>query len=180
MKNILNAARGAVSDLGALGFAGIGVIALAGAFHFNAVKPLEERSVEVEAQLTQALAKGRASDQRLERDSAPAAKLEALYRYLQTGQQPTQLLEKLNALAAASGVQLRSAEYRLQETGTRIERYEVTLPLSGGYTQIRKFLEKSLEEIPVMSLDQVNFKRTRAADPVVQAEARLTIHLVKP
>jgi hypothetical protein len=180
MNGLLNAARQKLRGLGGLGIAGIVVIGAAAGFHFQGVKPLEERSADLEARLEKALAQGRATDARVARDSAPAAKLEALYGFLRAGGQPVQWLEKLDALAASSGVQLRTAEYRMQESGSRIARYEITLPLAGGYTQIRAFLRQSLEEIPVMSLDQVNFKRNGASDPVVQAEAHLTLHLVNP
>jgi len=61
-----------------------------------------------------------------------------------------------------------------------MERYEITLPLAGSYAQIRTFLENALIEIPVMSLDQVAFRRERASELQVQAEVRVTLHLVKP
>ena len=181
MNPIIHAVREKARHVGGLGIAGIVLIAATASFHLQGVKPLEERSAEMQAQLDKALSQGRASDARQARDSAPAAKLDALYGFLRSGGQPTQWLEKLNAVASSSGVQLRAADYRMQQGGAgRIERYEITLPLSGGYAQIRGFLQKALEEIPVMSLDQVNFKRTGPSDPLVQAEAHLTLHLVKP
>lgn len=53
------------------------------------------------------------------------------------------------------------------------------MPLRGNYAQIRTFLNNALVEIPVLSLDEVRFKRERASDAQVEAEVHLTFHLVK-
>jgi hypothetical protein len=55
-------------------------------------------------------------------------------------------------------------------------RYEIMLPVSGSYPQIRDFLKRALTEIPVLSLDSISVKRS---DQALQAEMRLTLHLVK-
>jgi hypothetical protein len=52
------------------------------------------------------------------------------------------------------------------------------LPVAGSYGQIRDFLKRSLAEIPIMSLDQISLKRAERSD-AVQAELRLTLHMVK-
>ena len=38
-------------------------------------------------------------------------------------------------------------------------RYEIVLPASGSYGQIRDFLKRSVAEIPVLSVDQVTLKK---------------------
>jgi hypothetical protein len=53
------------------------------------------------------------------------------------------------------------------------------LPVAGSYPQIREFLRRSLAEIPVLSLDQINLKRENRNDGAVNAELRLTLHMVK-
>ena len=54
------------------------------------------------------------------------------------------------------------------------------VPLTGSYTQMREFLKRSLAEVPVLSLDQISLKRENRRDGTVQAELRLTLHMVKP
>ena len=54
------------------------------------------------------------------------------------------------------------------------------MPLAGSYTQMREFLKRALAEIPVLSLDQISLKRENRRDGTVQAELRLTLHMVKP
>jgi hypothetical protein len=169
----------ACRELGALGMAALALIALGVALHVYGVKPLEAKHEQVQARLARLEAQERASDERLLRDAAPAARLAAFYRFFDRRETATALLEKLNALAAAAGIELRTAEYRLQHTGSRIERYEITLPLWGSYAGIRSFVERALEEIPVLSLDQISFRRKQASESAVQAEARLTLHLFR-
>ena len=64
--------------------------------------------------------------------------------------------------------------------GGRIERFEIVLPVTGTYGQLRAFLKRALGEIPVLSLDQMTLKRQSRNDAEVQAELKMTLHLVKP
>lgn len=165
--------------LGTTGLAGLALLAAAMLFDASTLKPLAARSEALDGDLARQLEGARATDARHARDAAPATKLAAFYRFVDTGHGPTGWLNELGALARGAGVQLRAAEYRLQALpGTRLERYEMTLPLEGGYAQIRTFLETALERIPVLSLDQVSFRRRNPGEAQVQAEARLTLHLV--
>ena len=52
--------------------------------------------------------------------------------------------------------------------------------MSGSYLQLRDFLRRTLTEIPVLSLDQMTLKREGRNDGAVQAELRMTLHMVKP
>lgn len=166
-------------ELGAIGLASIALLAGAAFFLFFTLKPLEARNGELERQLAVNSRQNLSSDPFI-RASTPAAKIAAFYHFLKTEQQTTDWLARLHAAGQTAGLDLRSADYRLQKTGTRIERYEIMLPVSGNYAQIRAFLANALAGIPVLSLDEVKFRKARAADASVQAELRLTLHLVNP
>lgn len=160
--------------LGVTGLAAVALFAGAALFLVLVLRPLEVRNDLLQDELA-----------RSERQAQPGrasagARLAAFYRYFETGETATDWLARLNAIGASTGVQVRSAEYRMQKTGTRIERYEMVLPLTGSYPQIRAFLRTALAEIPVLSLDQVTLRRERAQDGAVQAEARMTFHLARP
>jgi Tfp pilus assembly protein PilO len=111
--------------------------------------------------------------------SNAAGKVGAVYEYLQKDEEITDWLAKLHGIGTATGVQLKSANYRTQGTEGRILRYEMVLPIAGSYPQIRDFLKRSLAEIPVMSVDQLTLKRETRNDGAIQAELRLTLHMVK-
>ena len=175
MKSLL---QRTLRELGALGLISLAIIAGAAALDTYGVKPLESREQGLAQRLERQTAQERANGARALRDSAPAAKLDQFYRHFE-GEKTTESLERLNKVASANSIELRSADYRLQSTGSRIGRYEITLPLSGTYAHLRTFLEKALIEIPALSLDQISFRRKQAGDATVQAEARFTLHILQ-
>jgi Tfp pilus assembly protein PilO len=158
-------------ELGPLGVAAFVVLAAALAFVALAVQPLEAKSRSVAARLARSQAFSQES-------SSPAQKLEEFYNYLAKPEQTTDWLAKLYAIGHATGVELQSATYRSEQAG-RIERYQIQLPVSGSYAQMREFLDRALAEIPVLSLDQMTLKRESRRDGAVQAELKLTLHMVK-
>ena len=113
------------------------------------------------------------------RRAASAEKVASVYEYLEKPEATTDWLAKLYAIGKATGVELQSANYKTQNAGGRLQRYEIVLPLTGSYTQMRDFLKRSLTEIPVLSLDQITLKRENRREGTVQAELRLTLHMVK-
>ena len=158
-----------VDYLGFTGVAAIALLAAAVAFSSLVVTPLEAKSLLLQ--------------ERLSRKTPGAAvqpgsdKVAAVYEYLQKEEETTDWLAKLHGIGSATGVHLKSASYRTQKTDARIVRYEIVLPVSGSYTQIREFLKRSLAEIPVLSVDQLNLKR-EANNAAIQAELKLTLHMV--
>ena len=152
-------------QLGVAGIAGILLLAAALFFSNYAVRPLETRSAQLAARKAPASAV-----------QPGAEKVAAVYEYLAKEEDTTDWLAKLHAISAATGVQLKSASYKTHKTDTRIVRYEIVLPVTGSYGQIRDFLKRSLAEIPVMSVDSMNLKRNQG---MLQAEMRLTLHMVK-
>jgi len=164
-------------ELGAVGLAALGLLAGAIAFLLLVLQPLEARNERLEQQLARSLQKGPSPG--IAHTRVAAEKIATFYKFFETDKATTDWLARLHSIGSAAGVELQSADYRMQETGTVIERYEIALPVTGSYAQIRTFLEKALVEIPVLSLDQVNFRRGRANDDTVQADLRFTLHLVR-
>ena len=157
-------------ELGSLGMAALLVLAGALAFSVAVVQPLEAKSRGIAARLASA----RALPQE---NSSSGEKLAEFYDYLAKPEQTTDWLAKLYAIGQATGVQLASATYASEQAG-RIERYQIVLPVSGSYAQMREFLDRSLAEIPVLSLDQMTLKRESRRDGAVQAELKMTLHML--
>jgi hypothetical protein len=170
------------SDLGATGRAALALLVLTALFVAFVLGPLQARNRALQASL-----------ERHARLAAPAGagpslgKLDSLYAYLEKSEAPTDWLAKLYGIGKATGVELQSATYRSpqekndsKEKDQRIQRYEIVLPVEGSYPQLREFLRRALAEIPVLSLDQLSLKRESRNAGAVQAELRLTLHMVKP
>jgi hypothetical protein len=161
------------SDLGRTGLAAFVLLVAAFSFHALVVKPLQAKTSAQQAALAR-------------QAPGPAApngqKLARFYDALGHSETATDWLAKLYAISKATGVEMASANYRTENTDKsgRIERYEIVLPVAGTYSQLRDFLGRALAEIPVLSLDQMSLKRESRVEGEVQAELRLTLHLVKP
>jgi Tfp pilus assembly protein PilO len=157
--------------IGVAGVAAIGLLAAALLFSNFMVKPLQERNLS----LTEAASRsGRKAD-----NAQSGAKVAAVYEYLRKEEDTTDWLAKLHGIGTATGIQMRTATYRMQPTEGRIVRYEIVLPVAGSYGQIRDFLKRATLEIPVLSIDQVTLKKEERKGAALQAEMRLTLHMVK-
>ena len=161
-------------ELGATGVAALCLFALAGVFMAFVLQPLKEQNRVLEARA------GISRDLGAVQNVNAAEKVASVYEYLEKPEGTTDWLAKLYAIGKATGVELQSASYKTQAASGRLERYEIVLPLTGSYTQMREFLKRSLAEVPVLSLDQISLKRENRRDGTVQAELRLTLHMVKP
>ena len=157
-----------------IGFAGVGAIGLLAAallFSNFMVKPLQLKNLS----LAEAAARqGRKADA-----GQSGEKVAAVYEYLRKEEDTTDWLAKLHGIGTATGIQMRTASYRTQPTEGRIVRYEIVLPVTGSYGQIRDFLKRAALEIPVMSIDQVTLKKEEKKGGSLHAEMRLTLHMVK-
>jgi len=161
-------------ELGITGLAALFLFAAAGVFFTSVLQPMKEKSRVLESRAG------------MVRDAAPgqggnaSQKVGAVYEYLNKPESTTDWLAKLHAIGAATGVELQSASYKTQTTpGSKLERYEIVVPLTGSYTQMRDFLKRSLAEIPVLSLDQISLRRESRKEGAVHAELRMTLHRVK-
>jgi hypothetical protein len=162
-------------ELGAMGTASMVLFIGAALFMAFVLQPLKEKNRALAARAETV------SDTAAQAGGAAADKLASVYQYLTQPETTTDWLAKLYAIGRATGVELQSASYKTQTApGGRLERYEITLPLIGNYTMMREFLKRALAEIPVLSLDQITLKREHRREGVVQAELRLTLHMVKP
>ncbi|HYL87255.1 MAG TPA: GspMb/PilO family protein [Burkholderiales bacterium] len=160
-------------ELGMAGVAALALLIAAGAFMALALQPMKEKSRVLEARA------GISRDLATVSGVNAAEKVASVYEYLEKPEGTTDWLAKLYAIGRATGVELQSATYKTQNAPGRLQRYEITLPLTGSYTQMRDFLKRSLAEIPVLSLDQITLKRENRREGAVQAELHLTLHMVK-
>lgn len=158
--------------LGVLGIASLAVLAASLAAHVGLVAPLQERSHRLAQELGAALPSAQVRPVK----AVPQAQLAAFYGFFERRESADMWLAKLYGVAAASGLDWRSADYRLADARHRLERYHISLPVTGTYAQIRKFLEGALVEVPVASLDHISFRRKESGEPRVEADIVLTLH----
>lgn len=160
--------------VGWVGFLSLVVILGAVVFHTTARRALEDELRALEQSIRHARQPVAAA-----RDAGPVAQMGVFYRFFEQPVAAHEWLAKLHAIGRAVGVELPSAEYRTLPTGTRITRYQLTLPLKASYSQGRAFMANALNEIPVLSVEQASFRRTGTNDALLEIEIVMTLHLLE-
>ena len=164
-------------ELGTVGAGSLCVLSACLAFQLGTVRPLEAKARALDLQL--AALPARTDGLKLVRSRSPIGAMSAFYRAFDTGERIDESLARLYGIAGATGLELRTADYRLGESKQRLERYEISLPVSGSYSQIRLFLATALAELPTISLDRAVLRRKNANDTRVDADLVLTLYRLR-
>ncbi|MBC7732931.1 MAG: hypothetical protein H7306_13685 [Bacteriovorax sp.] len=90
-------------------------------------------------------------------------------------------LAALLALAAAHGLESKRNELRLApERDIALDRYSVTMPLSGPYAQLRAFIEAAQARDAALSLDRLRLRRSSGSAAVVEADLGWSFYMQPP
>jgi Tfp pilus assembly protein PilO len=178
LKPLLWSLRRQVSAMGWPGVAGAVLIALSLAFAASAIVPLETRIGELKADVASLRAKLQSAPATAAEVAAAGDPLTNFYAFFPPLGSTPEWLQRIFSLAEAQGLRLEAGEYRLKrERDFKLARYELTLPVRGGYPQIREFVSQVLTEVPASSLDELSLRREDSASATVEARIRLTLHL---
>ena len=179
MKNLWQQIR---NELGWQGVAGILLLLAGWAFTSGVMGPAEERAVQVrERAESQNQRSALGKEMQREATGSPAVMLEKFYSFFTTDQEITDQLATIYNLAQANGLVLMQGDYKVvRYKDERMTQYQISLPVVGGYNQVRRFAAQVLDKIPVISLDQIKFERKQAYNAVVEAEIMFTLYMVQP
>lgn len=84
----------------------------------------------------------------------------------------------LFAQAGKNDITLAQAEYKLEAVRQGgFNAYRLTLPVRGGYPQLRRFIDATLEKLPFAALEDVDFKRDAIGTPTTEAKLRFVFFL---
>lgn len=87
------------------------------------------------------------------------------------------LMKQIWQLGAAAGLQLNRVDYHTEvDAGGRFNRLLITLPMTGSYPAVRKFMFTLMAEFPGLSLDKIDMKRDQTASAQVETSAHMTLH----
>jgi Tfp pilus assembly protein PilO len=173
--------RREVDRLGTPGVVGIALIVFAAAFYVSTMRPAERGLVELRAEARDLERQLRMSGSLAGREATPSEQLATFYAFFPDSATTPELLKRINAAAESKGIVLESGEYRMQRTeGTRLGRYEITLPVKGSYAQIRGFVAAVLAAVPAAVLEDVNLRRENVGSARLEARVRFTVYLGGP
>lgn len=170
--------RAKVEALGAAGVVGVALLVFAVTLYATAVAPLGRERARLSAEAEQ-------MQQRLHLSGSPggskgslAEQLARFYAFFPPPQSSPDWLRKINAAAKAKGLVLQSGEYKLDRSpDSRLARYQITLPVTGSYAQLRGFVGQVLADVPAAALEEITLRRESVSSPRLDARIRLTLYL---
>lgn len=85
-------------------------------------------------------------------------------------------LDQIDQKLGAHKLVLKQADYKLvRERNTPLLRYQLNLPVSGDYLEVRNFVQEIQQAMPFAVVDDLLFERDAAAQSTVQAKIRLSL-----
>lgn len=170
--------KAAMAYLGWPGTLGLGLLVLGLVAYLALLLPAKDRLANMQMQVSELRAQFAKKQALQSAMSAPEDTLPHFYQFFPAHVATPDMLEKLYAAAADSGIALEQGEYRPETgKGEKLDRYQITLPVTGSYPQIRKFIGRLLSDLPAVSLDGVSFQRQKIGDPQVESQIKLTLYL---
>lgn len=113
-----------------------------------------------------------------QRPATRSEQLSTFYASLPQTESLPDWLERLSKAASSAGIVLEKGEYVLAlDSGGRIARYQIDLPVKAGYGQLRGFVAQVLHDVPASSLDDLSIRREVIGNDVLDARVRLTLYL---
>lgn len=159
-----------VKALGWPGLAGLVALGLA-AVVIGLGQRWDVRATELQAEARELRAKAR--------PAAAAASAPVSVQQWQASLPPSgsrqQRLADLLELAIRLDLNGARTEHRLS-TSEGLERLRVTMPVTGSYAQVRRFIGVALEHDPALSLDAIKLRRVSPMAAEVDAELQWSLH----
>jgi Tfp pilus assembly protein PilO len=170
--------RARVESLGTAGVVGVALVVFAATLYATAVAPLSAERARLRAEAER-------MQQRLQMSGSPAGvkgtlaeQLATFYAFFPPPQSSPDWLGKIHAAAKAKGLVLQSGEYKLERSPeSRLARYQITLPVTGSYAQLRGFVGQVLADVPAAALEEITLRRESVSSPRLEARIRLTLYL---
>ena len=173
--------------LGAWGLLGIVVILASSIFYFVNFLPTSKLLLEAQNELQNKLEyikkNGRESSQKeTPVQVAPAQtstqEIAEFYKQFPAGASLPKWLRLIDTTALKRHLVLNRGDYKLtQSKQGQLQRYEIVLPVSGSYVQIRQFIADVLQQLPALALSDLQIKRDNVMSPTVEARLVFVLFL---
>lgn len=163
-------------QVGIIGLIGLAVLAAVTGYYLSIVQPLEASLPKLRAGYFSA---SRSSAVRDSKAQQPVlSRSDAFQGFFPPQTQALGWVRMLYQIAEREKLQLVHGEYRAAgEQGKSPLQLQIMLPVRGSYAQIRSFVTGSLAEIPFLALDEIDFQRSTAGGPAIEAKMRFTLYM---
>jgi len=159
------------------GFVGLGLLVLAAGFALLGVQPARERLRSLDVQSAELRARA-GSEQPADEPPTQRGQLSNFYAFFPAVDTVPEMLGKVHRAAQRNDLVLEKGEYKLaRDPDFRLARYEITLPVSAAYSQVRGFVNDVLDAIPTAALEELTLKRESVGDEMLEARVRFAVYL---
>ena len=161
------------------GVLGAGLMAMCLALYLSAIQPAQMRLNEAHESAISIQERVKLAANGLNHSElTPAEQLTEFYRIFPNEKKLLPWLEKVFALAQTHGISLDQGEYKVtRDRVGKLVRFQMTLPVRSSYPQIRKYLNSLRAEIPIISMEHLQFERQKVNDSEVEAKIKLALYL---
>ncbi|MFA6063362.1 MAG: hypothetical protein WC736_12290 [Gallionella sp.] len=148
-------------------------------FYFSAIQQARERLSAAQRDSISTREKIQLSSRAVSAQEGTAEEqLVEYYRIFPGELDSPEWLGKMAVIAEKTGLKLNEGEYKTtRDKVGRLMHFQITLPVSGQYPQIREFVAEVPVQIPVIALESVEFERKTVSDPAVEAKIVFRLYL---
>ncbi|KIO50480.1 hypothetical protein [Nitrosospira sp. NpAV] len=180
LTNALLRVRWQTERLGNAGKIGFGLLVFSVVFFFSAVLPRQTESIALMEKAETMRLHFRAEPMRvsggkkIQRDQG----LGDFYAFFPNIDSSPFWIRELVQVAETAKVEISGSEYRMvRDKGWKLARYEMMLPVRGGYPQIRAFIADALRVVPAMALVDIAIKREGVESDLLEASLKFHLYL---
>jgi len=183
-----------VKKLGLFGLLGLAIALGCGVFYASKIIPINDQILEHNLSIQQAkLNNAEQKNLSIPIKNVPQQitndDITKFYARFPAGASLPTWLSLINETAVKQGLLLNRGDYKLSQIKSttansnpansnpgQLSRYEIVLPVTGQYSQIRQFIAQVLYQMPALALSEMQIKRENTLSPKV--EARLVFVLM--
>lgn len=166
-----------VPQLGWPGLVAAALLAAGIPIFFSAIRPMQTEQEQMRRSLNTDFGQTLQSKANRTPDT-PVEQLAEFYEFFPSEKDSPRWLGLMVEIANRNNLTLNQGEYTLvKDTVGQLRRYKITLPVTGKYPQIRKYLSMLVAEEPFMSLENVQFERKDVEDLELQAKIVLVLYM---
>ena len=164
--------------LGWKGLAGLVLIIGSLSYLIIVAVPKAQQLQRLQMEMTTVKANPKQSDSN-RNNSAPSDIARTFYDVLPTQTEASSKISAILRVATDNGLVINKVEYEQPLSVLPLIQYQIKLPLTGSYMQIRQFINQVLNTLPSIALNDISLKREDIATDLVDAQIQFTLYLQK-
>ena len=164
--------------LGWKGLAGLVLIIGSLSYLIIVAVPKAQQLQRLQIEMTAAKANQKQSDSN-RNNSDPSDIARTFYDVLPTQTEASSKISAILRVATDNGLVINKVEYEQPLSVLPLIQYQIKLPLTGSYMQIRQFINQVLNTLPSIALNDISLKREDIATDLVDAQIQFTLYLQK-